>query len=326
MVLAAKRILLALLCASAAEARRPAPLALEKHLALDKLLRGGESAQPSSAEALKILADDAQRSGDLETAATCYVEALDAVDEAAPDQALVAASIRLNLARCRLRRDEFEAAIECCDAVLKTAGPRSPLRAVALYRRAAGHDGLGDGEAAYVDAAAAATLGSAKAAALAEKHKALAPKIATPLGGLGGFGGPMGGPLGGPMGGLGGPMGGLGGGAGGVGKQLAKLFDDPKKARQLVPLVRSLGTAQTLEKALGLPRARAEKLASALQNLDEDGAEKWARRVSRVVAVSKRCAAALRFAKAAFPKALYGFVVYWLASDSARLLLGAAPA
>merc|ERR1712147_408859 len=109
---------------------------------------------------------------------------------------------------------------------------------------------MGDGEACYVDAAAAATLGNVKAAELAEKHKALAPKIATPLGGLGGFGGlPMGG-----------PMGGFGGGAGGVGKQLAKLFDDPKKARQLVPLVRSLGTAQTLEKALGLPRARAEKL------------------------------------------------------------------
>ena len=314
MVLAAKRILLALLCASAAEARRPAPLALEKHLALDKLLRGGESARPSSAEALKILADDAQRSGDLETAATCYVEALDAVDEAAPDQALVAASIRLNLARCRLKRQEFEDAIECCDAVLKTAGPRSPLRAVALYRRAAGHDGLGDGEAAYVDAAAAATLGNVKAAELAEKHKALAPKIATPLGGLGGF--PMGGPLGGPMGGF-------GGGAGGVGKQLAKLFDDPKKARQLVPLVRSLGTAPTLEKALGLPRARAEKLASALQNLDEDGAEKWARRAKTAIAVYKRSAATLKFARAAFPKALYGCVLFWLLNDSRKLLLGA---
>ena len=120
MVLAAKRILLALLCASAAEARRPAPLALEKHLALDKLLRGGESARPSSAEALKILADDAQRSGDLETAATCYVEALDAVDEAAPDQALVAASIRLNLARCRLKRQEFEDAIN--DSIIMDDG------------------------------------------------------------------------------------------------------------------------------------------------------------------------------------------------------------
>ena len=118
-------------------------------------------------------------------------------------------------------------------------------------------------------------------------------------------------------------MGGFGGGAGGVGKQLAKLFDDPKKARQLVPLVRSLGTAQTLEKALGLPRARAEKLASALQNLDEDGAEKWARRAKTAIAVYKRSAATLKFARAAFPKALYGCVLFWLLNDSRKLLLGA---
>ena len=38
------------------------------------------------AESLKLLADEAQRTGDLETAATCYVEALDAIDEDAADQ------------------------------------------------------------------------------------------------------------------------------------------------------------------------------------------------------------------------------------------------
>ena len=70
----AKRLVVATLLAASVGARRPfrvAPGALAR--------RGGETAEPSMAESLKLLADEAQRTGDLETAATCYVEALDAI-------------------------------------------------------------------------------------------------------------------------------------------------------------------------------------------------------------------------------------------------------
>ena len=62
-----------------------------------------------------------------------------------------------------------------------------------------------------------------------------------------------------------------------------KLLDDPAAARRLVPLAKTFGTPSTLKAALNLPDARAEKLGAFLQNLDEDGAERWARRAAAAV-------------------------------------------
>lgn len=254
------------------------------------LLRGGDE---SPAHGFKAKADALQRKDKFKDAAAMYEKALASVDDD-----LLAATIRLNLARCHLKLEDDDKAIEVCDAVVVKVGPRSPLRATALYRRACAKQRLNKLSEAYVDAKTAQSLGHAQAFNIVDTCKDHAPpEPAAPL--------------------L--PFRALQSG-GGPKQMLEGLLEDPAKARALVPLAKSLGSAATLKNVLNLPVERAEQLARVLADFDEDKAEKWARRAKRCVGCYKNVRKFSKFWRRNFPRAAYGGCLYLFGTDSLRLL------
>ena len=256
------------------------------------LLKGG--AEATKAHSLKAKADAAQRADKYKDAVSLYEKALE--DSSGDD--LLEASIRLNLARCHLKLEQDVECIEVCDAVVDKVSSRSPLRATALYRRACAKQSIGELGEAYVDAKTAQSLGHERAFeivdACAEHAPPEPPQQLLPLRTMQS--------------------------AGGAKKALEGLLEDPSQARKLVPLAKTLGSASTLKNVLNLPAERAEKLAAALQDLDEDRAEKWARRAKRAVGAYRGLRKFGRLWRRYFPKTVYAGVLYLFGTDSLRLL------
>jgi tetratricopeptide (TPR) repeat protein len=256
------------------------------------LLKGG--AEATKAHSLKAKADAAQRADKYKDAVSLYEKALE--DSSGDD--LLEASIRLNLARCHLKLEQDVECIEVCDAVVDKVSSRSPLRATALYRRACAKRNIGELGEAYVDAKTAQSLGHERAFeivdACAEHAPPEPPQQLLPLRTMQS--------------------------AGGAKKALEGLLEDPSQARKLVPLAKTLGSASTLKNVLNLPAERAEKLAAALQDLDEDRAEKWARRAKRAVGAYRGLRKFSRLWRRYFPKTVYAGVLYLFGTDSLRLL------
>lgn len=75
------------------------------------------------------------------------------------------ATCRLHEALCRLKKQDYEASVEACSAVLEREPPAA-IRARALHRRSRAKLGLGLEEEALLDARQAAFLGDRKAVAL----------------------------------------------------------------------------------------------------------------------------------------------------------------